>query len=77
MKVSLSFSRSLYAGALILFLLIASCDQPGQSNAAVQHSDSLSVKKMDTDSNSDMPVGAIKDSAVEIPNAYKPETKAQ
>lgn len=58
-------------------ILTASCDQPKASDPAVQHSDSLSVKKMDTDNNSNMPVGASKDSATEIPNAYKPETKAK
>jgi len=77
MKGIFSYSRSLYTGAFILALFIASCDQPKTSDPAIQHSDSLSVKKMDTDSNSEMPVGASKDSAVEIPNAYKPEGKAQ
>lgn len=77
MKVFFSFRRSLYTGVFLLSLFIVSCDQTQKSDSAVQHSDSLSVKRMDTDSNSDMPVGAPKDSTVEIPNAYKPEVKAQ
>lgn len=65
------------AGLLLILFTVTSCGQTTTSDSAVQHSDSLSVKKMDDDSNSDMPVGTSKDSTVEIPNAYKPETKAQ
>lgn len=77
MKSLLTCSGELYSCVFLLCLLAASCDQPKKSDAAVQHSDSLSVKKMDDKSNSDMPMGVSKDSTVEIPNAYKPETKAQ
>lgn len=77
MKVFFSYRTSLYAGAFILALFLASCDQPKQTNAAVQHPDSLSVKKMDADSNSEMPpVITEDDTPAKMPNPYDPEDKA-
>ena len=46
-----------------------SCDQPTRSNSS-QTNDTASVKKMSTDSNSDMPIHLPKDSSEKIPNPY-------
>jgi hypothetical protein len=61
-----------YAGLLLSFFFIASCDQPKKSDAGIQNIDTLSVKKLTTDSNSDMPIAKPKDSTERIPNPYDP-----
>jgi hypothetical protein len=61
-----------YAGLLLSFLSVVSCDQPKKSDAAIQNIDTLSVKKITTDSISDMPIAKPKDSTERIPNPYDP-----
>lgn len=64
-----------WAGLLLFLLSTASCDEPVNDNAAIEHIDTLSVKKLTSDSNSDMPIAKPKDSMKRIPNAYDPGKK--
>ena len=63
--------RKLFYPALLLSVLfMSSCGEGKKSDAPTQATDTLSVKKLTTDSSSDMPVARPKDSAARIPNAY-------
>jgi len=73
MKMLYTCISSRYAGVFLLFLLVASCDQSKKSDPTVENIDTLSVKKMGTDSNSNMPIKKPKGSTEKIPNPYDAE----
>ena len=59
-----------YPALLLSVLFISACEERKKSDAPTQATDTLSVKKLTTDSSSDMPVARPKDSSVRIPNSY-------
>jgi hypothetical protein len=63
--------KFLYPAFLMSALFISSCDDSkNRDDITKQPIDTISVKKLTTDSNSDMPTALPKDSTVRIPNPF-------
>lgn len=54
----------------IISVLSASCANQNADDSHASSPDQMSVKKLDTDSSSQMPVGVITDSSAKMPNPY-------
>ena len=59
-----------WAGLLLFLLSTSSCNEPANKDATIEHIDTISVKKLTSDSNSEMPIAKPKDSTKRIPNPY-------